>query len=200
MTRDDMPQGLAHLGILCCRDPSIGCGEQLIIIAYCMLSCVFFQAGDISCTYGALHKYSPPVNFPFFYFVLWPLTLYHFINTKCTMLWWWKIHYCETISRTTKQSSPRCISIHPHPESILCRNSFRCNYCCKTFLCLFRPALHIKRRNAFANSSLQNSPSLGRLDGELGWICEQQFSGQILSWSYWTVLTHLYSLISTTPL
>lgn len=29
VTRDDMPQGLPHLGVLCCRNPSISCREKM---------------------------------------------------------------------------------------------------------------------------------------------------------------------------
>lgn len=28
VTGDDVPQGLPHLGVLCCGDPSIGCREK----------------------------------------------------------------------------------------------------------------------------------------------------------------------------
>ena len=50
-----------------------------------------------------------------------------------------------------------CKSIQP-PQSILSRATFRCNYSCKSFgVCIYQ---------LFAQSSLQNSSSSARLDGE----------------------------------
>ena len=55
------------------------------------------------------------------------------------------------------------------PESILCRTAFLCNYSCKSFFGDVSNSFAHLESDIFAHSSLQNSSSSVRLDGERLW-------------------------------